>query len=75
MGHGSGYLVALFSKMMNDEGKVVGIELLQSLVDSSVVNMKKHHSDLLDKGVVELKAGDGWQGDAENAPFDVIHVG
>jgi len=31
--------------------------------------------ELLKSGKIELKVGDGWKGDPENAPFDVIHVG
>lgn len=52
--------------------------------------MKKHDSDLLDNGIVELKGyfffffdsfliirkvGDGWKGDPSNAEYDAIHVG
>jgi len=75
VGSGSGYLVACFSKMMQDKGKVVGIEVVKPLLQQSIVNMKKSHADLLEKGIISLKYGDGWKGDPENAPFDAIHVG
>jgi len=75
VGSGSGYLVACFSKMMGDKGKVIGIDYVKPLVDWSIKNMRKHHSDLLDNGIIRIKQGDGWKGDTKNAPFDAIHVG
>lgn len=75
VGHGSGYLCVLFSKLMADEGQVVGIELRAPLVQQSVSNVQKHHQALLASGAVRLKCGDGWAGDPSHAPFDVIHVG
>jgi protein-L-isoaspartate(D-aspartate) O-methyltransferase len=75
VGSGSGYLVACFSKMMDDKGKVIGIDYIKPLVDWSIKNLKKSHGDLLEKRIVQLKHGDGWKGDSKNAPFDAIHVG
>jgi len=75
VGSGSGYLCACFSKMMGDAGTVIGIDVIKPLVDWSINNLKKSHGDLLDKGVVQLKVGDGWKGEIKNAPFNAIHVG
>jgi len=75
VGSGSGYLVACFSKMMEDKGKVIGIDVVKPLVEWSITNIKKSHGDLIEKGVIRIKAGDGWKGDVKNGPFDCIHVG
>jgi len=75
VGSGSGYLVACFSKMMNDKGKVMGIEVVRPLLDWSLKNMAKRHKNLLDEGLVQMKIADGWKGDVKNAPFNAIHVG
>jgi protein-L-isoaspartate(D-aspartate) O-methyltransferase len=75
VGSGSGYLVACFSKMMEDKGKVIGIDYVKPLVEWSIKNMRKSHGGLLEKGIIRLKLGDGWKGDLKNAPFDAIHVG
>jgi len=37
--------------------------------------VKKDHAELLESGRLELRVGDGWKGDPQNAPFDAIHVG
>eukprot|EP01134_Creolimax_fragrantissima_P008169 CFRG8169T1 len=75
VGSGSGYLAVCMSKMIDDTGKVVGIEVIPDLVKQSIGNVRKNHADLIDSKAVELKYGDGWAGDPDNAPFDCIHVG
>ena len=74
VGSGSGILCTAFGKMVADQGKVIGIDIYPELVEQSIENVKKDHPELLEKGVVEIKTGDGWKGDPENAPYDVIHV-
>jgi len=75
VGSGSGYLCSCLSRMIGNTGKVIGIDVIPELVDWSVENVKKDDPDLLTSGRIALKAGDGWKGDPENAPFDAIHVG
>ena len=75
VGSGSGYLTACMAYMVGTEGKVYGIDHMKSLVDDSIVNMRKGNAELLDSGNVKLIVGDGRQGYVEGAPFDAIHVG
>uniref|UniRef100_A0A7S2XGB9 protein-L-isoaspartate(D-aspartate) O-methyltransferase n=1 Tax=Lotharella oceanica TaxID=641309 RepID=A0A7S2XGB9_9EUKA len=75
VGSGSGYLSVCFAKMVGKTGKVVGIDVIDELVDNSIDNVKKHHSDLLESGNLQIKKADGWKGDPQNGPFDAIHVG
>lgn len=75
VGSGSGYLTACFAYLAGTHGKVVGIEHIDELVQSSETNTRKNHGDLLDSGRVRFVLGDGREGHAEGAPYDVIHVG
>ena len=75
VGSGSGILCTAFGLMVGDQGKVVGIDIYPGLVKKSIENVKKDHPELLERGIVEIKEGDGWKGDPQNAPYDVIHVG
>eukprot|EP00727_Mastigamoeba_balamuthi_P001035 m51a1_g10929 putative aminophospholipid-transporting p-type atpase (1340) ;mRNA; r:131001-137091 len=74
VGSGSGYMTACFGVAIG-KGLVVGIDINRDLVEWSIANVCRGHRDLMDKGVVQIKVGDGWRGDPVNAPFDVIHVG
>jgi protein-L-isoaspartate(D-aspartate) O-methyltransferase len=76
VGSGSGYLAAAMGVMVGDTGKVVGIEKHPELVEQSIGNVRHDHPELLDDGVVELRAGNVL-GDALDGeePFDAIHVG
>ena len=75
VGFGSGYLTVAMSKMMNDQGSVIGIEHIEELCNFGVNNILKHHKNLLDTKKIELIHGDGRKGCKEKAPFDCIHVG
>eukprot|EP00112_Aurelia_sp_Birch-Aquarium-sp1_P003834 Seg1431.8 transcript_id=Seg1431.8/GoldUCD/mRNA.D3Y31 product=Protein-L-isoaspartate protein_id=Seg1431.8/GoldUCD/D3Y31 len=75
VGSGSGYLSACMGYMVGEEGKVIGIDHIQDLVQDSVKNMRKKDRELLDKKIVELIVGDGRDGYIQEAPFDAIHVG
>jgi protein-L-isoaspartate(D-aspartate) O-methyltransferase len=50
VGSGSGILVALFSRLVGPEGRVVGIEHVQELVDWSRENVEKDGLVLTDNG-------------------------
>lgn len=56
-------------------GRVVGIEHMQELVDMSIASVRKNHSDWLDEGRLSLRRGDGFAGSPADGPFDAIHVG
>lgn len=75
VGSGSGYLTVAFSKLMNDTGKVVGIEHIKGLYDIGYKNIMKHYSTLVDSGVIILECGDGRKGFKPQAPYKAIHVG
>ena len=59
IGFGSGYLTVALSKMMNDKGTVIGIELIKDLYDFGLSNINKHHKDLIENKKIELVLGDG----------------
>jgi protein-L-isoaspartate(D-aspartate) O-methyltransferase len=59
--------------MVGTEGKVIGIEHLQGLVDLSIKNIQKSNSDML-KSNVKIILGDGRRGVSAET-FDAIHVG
>ena len=75
IGFGSGYLTVAMSKMMEDEGLVVGIEHIQQLCDFAVENISKKNKHLLDKKKIILIQGDGREGYKDLKPYDCIHVG
>ena len=75
IGFGSGYLTVAMSKMMNDKGKVIGIEHIKDLYNWGIENMSKNHKDLIDNKKIELVLGDGRLGYKNKAPYKCIHVG
>ena len=75
IGFGSGYLTVAMSKMMNDKGKVIGIEHMEELYNFGMTNICKNHKNLIDSKKIELILGDGRKGLIERAPFKCIHVG
>ncbi|KAL4521076.1 hypothetical protein Ndes2437A_g05021 [Nannochloris sp. 'desiccata'] len=58
-------------------GRVIGIDHIPELVETSISNVKKDSSakKLLKSGILKLVTGDGWEGMPSEAPFDAIHVG
>jgi len=75
VGSGSGYLTACLGRMIGVGGRVIGIDVINELVNWGNGNIQKHDKDLLQSGIVTIKVGDGWKGDPSNGPFDAIHVG
>ena len=75
IGFGSGYLTVAMSKMMNDKGKVIGIEHIKDLYDWGINNINKNHQNLIDDKKIELILGDGRLGYKKKAPYKCIHVG
>ena len=75
VGFGSGYLTVAMSKMMNDKGKVIGIEHMKELYEFGKKNICTNHGNLLESKKIELFLGDGSKGMKEKAPYKCIHVG
>ena len=82
VGSGSGYLTHVLANIIcgadgTGDGKVVGIDHIQGLVDLSTKNMRKSEEGrrLLENGRAEFIVGDGRKGYKEAAPYDAIHVG
>lgn len=84
VGSGSGYLyifiiiitrTVAFSKMMDDEGLVVGIEHIPQLYELGVKNISKNHSNLIKDKKIILLESDGRLGALDYAPYNCIHVG
>ena len=74
VGSGSGYLTACLAYMIGD-GKVVGIDHFEELVNFSIENICKNNESLLETGRLRIEVADGFEGFEEEAPYDCIHVG
>ncbi|ETV98235.1 protein-L-isoaspartate O-methyltransferase [Aphanomyces invadans] len=75
VGCGSGYLSACFARLVAPTGKVVGIDNVHELVELAEANARRGDWDLLDKGILSFRRGDGWLGAPNDGPFDWIYVG
>jgi len=82
IGSGSGYLTHVMANLVcgadgKGDGKVVGIDHIQGLVDQSLNNLRRSEEgrQLLDTGKVEIVQGDGRKGYPAGGPYDAIHVG
>lgn len=76
VGSGSGYLTVCYGEIVKSiNGKVIGLEHIDGLVEDAIRNARKSHGHLLDDGVVKFVVGDGRSGYPAEAPYDVIHVG
>ena len=82
IGSGSGYLTHVLANIVcgadgTGDGKVVGVDHIQGLVDLSTKNMRKSEEGrrLLDTGKAEFVLGDGRKGYPVGGPYDAIHVG
>jgi len=75
VGSGSGCLTACFGRMVGEGGMVIGIDVVDALIDWGIKNINKKDADLFQSGRVTVKLGDGWKGDPNNGPYDAIHVG
>ena len=75
IGFGSGYLTVALSKLMDDQGLVVGIEHIPQLCEFGINNIKKKEKKLIDDKKIILLQADGRLGCPSYAPFNAIHVG
>jgi protein-L-isoaspartate(D-aspartate) O-methyltransferase len=74
IGSGSGWTTALFAEIVskggNQQGKVVGIEIIPELVEFSINNFSKY--GFLEKQTAKFVLTDGAKGYSEEAPYDKI---
>lgn len=79
IGSGSGYLTHVFANLVGNEseGRVVGVDHIQALVDLATTNMRKSDDgkEMLISGKIKFVKADGRKGWAEGGPYDTIHVG
>ncbi|XP_061751824.1 l-isoaspartyl protein carboxyl methyltransferase, like isoform X3 [Nerophis ophidion] len=61
--------------MTGKSGRVVGVEHIDELVQSSIKNVQADDPELISSGRIRLVVGDGRLGYPEGAPYDAIHVG
>ncbi len=67
LGSGCGYVLALMSEIVGEEGKVYGVEIEKELAEQSKENIKDYKN-------VEVYHGDGKKGLKQAAPFDRILI-
>lgn len=79
IGSGSGYLTAVLAILVGPQGRVIGIDHIQGLVDLATSNMQKSEQgrEWLKSGRVKFVKGDGRLGYKEEGEegWDAIHVG
>nr|CCA21693.1 proteinLisoaspartate Omethyltransferase putative [Albugo laibachii Nc14] len=76
VGAGSGFLTACFGRLIEHQnGRVFGLESIHALVQVSICNICKDDRDLLDKKIVSMCYGDGYDGFPVEAPFHFIYIG
>lgn len=69
VGGGRGYHAAVIAEVVGEEGKVITVELLESLASDAEKVLKRAGYDN-----VQVVTGDGSKGFEENAPYDRISV-
>ena len=77
VGSGSGYLTHVLANLVGPEGRVVGVDHIQELIDLANTNTMKSSEgrEILKKGQLKYITADGRKGWPEDAPYDAIHVG
>ncbi|KAF2267656.1 protein-L-isoaspartate O-methyltransferase [Lojkania enalia] len=77
IGSGSGYLSAVFARLVGPTGTVIGVDHIQPLVTLAENNIAKSEDGkrMLESGQVKFIKADGRKGWKEGAPYDAIHVG
>ncbi len=69
IGSGSGWLAAVMARLVGDNGRVTGIEIIPELATQSRADLA-----MLGIGNVSVLATDGAQGHAAGAPFDRVMI-
>jgi len=68
IGFGSGWTTALLAYVVGKKGKVCAIERILELCEFGRKNVAKYN--FIDKGIVEMKCGDGTKGYEKGGPYD-----
>ena len=62
--------------IMRQNGKTIGIDHIPALVSQSIKNVEDSgYKMLIDDGTLGFAVADGRMGYAQEAPYDVIHIG
>lgn len=61
--------------MVNDTGKIIGVEHIKEIHERSFECIKKNHKNLIENENIILVCEDGRKGYKKYAPYKVIHVG
>ena len=72
VGSGSGWTTALLGQIVGEKGRVIGLEIIDELIDKGKENAEKF--GFISRKITEFKKGDGYQGMPELAPYDRILV-
>lgn len=72
IGFGSGWTTSLLAYIVGEEGKIYGVEIVPNIFEFGKSNISKYN--FIQKGIVELKLGDGSKGWRDYSPFDRILV-
>lgn len=77
IGSGSGYLTHVLAELVKPNGRIIGIDHVQELVDLADTNMRKSQEgrSLQESGAAKFVKADGRLGYSHEAPYDAIHVG
>jgi protein-L-isoaspartate(D-aspartate) O-methyltransferase len=67
IGSGCGYVLALLSEIVGEKGEVYGIEVINSLVEKSELNLETYDN-------IKVYNRNGAEGLSEKAPFDRILI-
>ncbi len=67
IGSGCGYVLALISELIGKKGKVYGVEIIKSLAEKSIENLKEYET-------IKIYNKNGREGLEEAAPFDRILI-
>jgi protein-L-isoaspartate(D-aspartate) O-methyltransferase len=73
IGFGSGWTTALLAHVVGKKGKVCSVERIPELCGFGKKNVAKY--SFVDRGIVEMKCGDGTKGYEKGEPYDKILAG
>lgn len=72
---GNKILTTVLISQVGEAGRVVGIDHIKELVELSIANTSRNHSQLMSSSTLQYVVGDGRKGYSQGAPYDCIHVG
>jgi len=75
IGSGSGYLSVCMAIMCGKHGKVIAIDHIPELIESSKTNVRLNFKELFNSEKLQFVVHDGRVGYSEGGPYDVINVG